>query len=109
MLEWIASTTAEEPENGLSGSLPVKIEHFSFGHICIDGKDYDHDVVIDHGKVSRRKKKPSKAFREEYGHTPLSGRRRHSLGLPSSRDRDRRLWIASRHGRRGAGSSEAGC
>jgi hypothetical protein len=52
----------------------VKIEHFSFGQICIDGKDYDHDVVIDHGKVSRRKKKPSKAFAEEYGHTPLSVR-----------------------------------
>jgi hypothetical protein len=28
--------------------------------------------VIDGGKVRKRKKGPSKHFREEYGHTPLS-------------------------------------
>ena len=52
----------------------MKVERFSFGRICIDGKEYDHDVVIDRGKIGLRKKKPSKAFREEYGHTPLSAR-----------------------------------
>jgi hypothetical protein len=30
---------------------------------------YDHDVVIDRGAVSRRKKKPSKPFRDAFGHT----------------------------------------
>ena len=30
------------------------------------------DVVIDQGKISKRSKKPSKKFREEFGHTPLS-------------------------------------
>jgi hypothetical protein len=28
--------------------------------------------VIDRGKVRKRKKKPSKKFREAFGHTPLS-------------------------------------
>lgn len=50
----------------------VQIEDFSFGRIIIDGVAYEHDVVIDHGKVRKRKKKPSKKFRDAYGHTPLS-------------------------------------
>jgi hypothetical protein len=29
-------------------------------------------VVIDRGEIRKRKKKPSKRFREEFGHTPLS-------------------------------------
>jgi hypothetical protein len=33
---------------------------------------YDHDVVIDQGKVRKRKKRPSRKFRDEFGHTPLS-------------------------------------
>ena len=44
----------------------------SFGQIDIDGQRYDHDVVVDAGRVRRRKKGPSKAYRAEYGHTPLS-------------------------------------
>jgi hypothetical protein len=52
----------------------MKIENFSFGTIDIDGTTYDHDVVIDRGKVTKRKKKPSKALRGEYGHTPLTVR-----------------------------------
>lgn len=50
----------------------MKIEKFRFGAIRIDGKDYEHDVIIDRGKVSKRKKKASKEFREQFGHTPLS-------------------------------------
>lgn len=37
-----------------------------------DGVIYEHDVVIDRGEVSKRKKKPSKKFRDHFGHTPLS-------------------------------------
>ena len=44
----------------------------AFGEIEIDGERYDHDVVIEAGKVSKRAKKASKSFRSEYGHTPLS-------------------------------------
>jgi hypothetical protein len=51
---------------------PMKFKDYSFGSIRIDGTTYDYDVVIDRGEVSRRKKKRSKPFREEFGHTPLS-------------------------------------
>ena len=50
----------------------MKFEGFSFGSIRIDGVTYEHDVVIDRGEIRKRKKKPSKRFREEFGHTPLS-------------------------------------
>ena len=50
----------------------MRFEHFGFGSIRIDGTTYEHDVVIDRGQVRRRKKKPSRQFRAEFGHTPLS-------------------------------------
>ena len=50
----------------------MKFEGFSFGSVRIDGITYEHDVVIDHGEVRKRLKKPSKKFREQFGHTPLS-------------------------------------
>ena len=37
---------------------------FHFGTIKIDGVTYEYDVVIDRGKVRKRKKKPSKQFHE---------------------------------------------
>ncbi len=43
-----------------------------FGEIEIDGQRYDHDVIVERGKVSKRHKGPSKALRGAYGHTPLS-------------------------------------
>ena len=50
----------------------MRFEKFSFGSIRIDGTTYNHDVVIDRGQVRQRKKKPSKEFRDAFGHTPLS-------------------------------------
>ena len=50
----------------------MRFEKFSFGSIRIDGTTYNHEVVIDRGEVRRRKKKPSKEFRDAFGHTPLS-------------------------------------
>jgi hypothetical protein len=52
----------------------VKFDSYSFGAITIDGVTYDHDVVIDHGEVSKRSKKPSKKYRDDFGHTPLSAK-----------------------------------
>jgi len=43
-----------------------------FGAVDVGGQTYDHDVVIDGGLVRKRKKKPSRPHRDEYGHTPLS-------------------------------------
>lgn len=45
---------------------------FAFGSIEIDGHCYEHDVVIDRGKIRKRNKKPSRKLREQFGHTPLS-------------------------------------
>ena len=50
----------------------MRITKFSFGAMRIDGVTYEHDVVVDRGKVGKRKKKPSKQFRDAFGHTPLS-------------------------------------
>jgi hypothetical protein len=43
-----------------------------FGIVEIDGVRYEHDVVVDEGRVTKRKKGPSKPLRERYGHTPLT-------------------------------------
>jgi hypothetical protein len=50
----------------------MRFQKFSFGAIRIDGVTYEHDVVIDRGDVRKRRKKPSKKFRDEFGHTPVS-------------------------------------
>jgi len=43
-----------------------------FGEIKLEGRRYRDDLVIDGGKISKRKKKASKAYCDENGHTPLS-------------------------------------
>jgi len=56
----------------LGEGINMQFENFSFGSLRIDGSTYEHDVIIDRGEVRKRKKKPSKRFREDFGHTPLS-------------------------------------
>jgi hypothetical protein len=46
--------------------------YIAFGLIEIGGQRYDRDVVVEAGKVRRRKKGPSKPRKAEYGHTPLT-------------------------------------
>jgi len=43
-----------------------------FGLIELDGERYDRDVVIERGRVGKRRKKASQPLRDGYGHTPLS-------------------------------------
>jgi hypothetical protein len=50
----------------------MKAQVLGFGEIEIEGKRYEADVVIERGQVRRRHKKPSKPFRDRFGHTPLS-------------------------------------
>ena len=50
----------------------MRFDKFSFASIQIDGSTYEHDVMVDRGKIRQRKKKPSKQLREQYGHTPWS-------------------------------------
>lgn len=71
----------------------MRVEAFEFGSITIDGRRYDHDIVIEEGSVRRRKKGPSKSRKNEFGHTPLTAEE----ALPLS---GRRLWIGTgAHGR----------
>jgi hypothetical protein len=50
----------------------VDVEYPGFGAIVINGQRFDHDMVVEHGTLRPRKKGPSKAWRGEYGHTPLT-------------------------------------
>ena len=50
----------------------MRFDKFSFGSIRIDGVTFERDVVIDRGKIHKRKKEPSRKFRDAFGHTPLS-------------------------------------
>ena len=50
----------------------MRFDTFSFGSLRIDDSTYEHDVVIDRGEIRNRRKKPSKKFRDDFGHTPLS-------------------------------------
>lgn len=50
----------------------MQFKNFSFGSVQIDESTYEHDIVLDRGEVRKRIKKPSKRFRDEFGHTPLS-------------------------------------
>jgi hypothetical protein len=43
-----------------------------FGSVKVDGEKYSKDIVLDRGELRRRKKKPSREFREQFGHTPVS-------------------------------------
>jgi hypothetical protein len=50
----------------------VRFSGYSFGSVQVDGVSYDHDLIIDRGKIRKRKKAASRQFRGAYGHTPLS-------------------------------------
>jgi hypothetical protein len=53
-------------------STGVRFAGYSFGSVRVDGVTYEHDLVIDRGKLRKRKKAASRKFRDSYGHTPLS-------------------------------------
>jgi hypothetical protein len=42
------------------------------GSLKIDGEKYSKDIILDRGSLRRRRKKESRAFREQFGHTPVS-------------------------------------
>jgi len=53
-------------------SLGVRFSGYSFGSVRVDGVTYHYDLIIDRGKIRKRKKGASRKFRGAYGHTPLS-------------------------------------
>ena len=50
----------------------MKWGKYRFGSIKINGKAYEKDVVLDQGRLRTRKKKPSREYRDQFGHTPVS-------------------------------------
>ncbi len=50
----------------------MKAKLVAFGEVQIEGERYAHDVIIEGGRIRRRRKGPSRALRAEFGHTPLS-------------------------------------
>ncbi len=78
----------------------MRFEKYSIGSIRIDGVTYEHDVVIDRGKVHKRKKKPSRKFqvpRLLWTQAPVH-RGGNTLELPAARDRHGNRRLAG-HGR----------
>ena len=49
----------------------MQFTSYSFGSVRVDGVTYDHDLIIDHRTIRKRKKAASRKFRSAYGHTPL--------------------------------------
>jgi hypothetical protein len=66
----------------------MHVDSYEFGRITIDGEPYDHDLVIEHGVVRKRRKGPSKKRKPEFGHTPLTAAEEIPWGA-------RRLWIGT--------------
>lgn len=62
------------PEGSGAPSKPklVKVRLLENGKLELYGKRYATDVVVEAGKVRRRRKKPSRELRERCGHTPLT-------------------------------------
>ena len=52
----------------------MRARWIGFGEIEVEGERFVDDVVIDEGRVTKRVKKPSKRYRDRYGHTPLSAK-----------------------------------
>jgi hypothetical protein len=50
----------------------MKVKFIKFGEIEIDGTRYTQDVVITNGQITPRDKAPSRKYKHDYGHTPLS-------------------------------------
>jgi len=67
----VAGTDYRDPAAGKS--ISMRFTDYSFGSVRVDGVAYDHDLIIDCGKIRKRKKAASRRYRDEYGHTPLSG------------------------------------
>ncbi|HXO54541.1 MAG TPA: MTH938/NDUFAF3 family protein [Mycobacterium sp.] len=58
--------------NNRRGRDVMDVRLLGFGSIQVEGRAYEHDIVIDRGAVRKRSKKPSRPYRDKFGHTPLS-------------------------------------
>ncbi len=61
----------------------MDIDYPGFGRVVVDGRTYDHDIIIENEEVRPRDKAPSRSLKSRYGHTPLTG----NEAIPWSGDR----------------------
>jgi len=88
----------------LKGEVSMRFERVSFGSIRIDETTYEHDVVIDRGRVRRRKKKTIQTIsRRIRAHAALY-RREDTLEVPSAGGGDRHRGLAGHGGSEARGS-----
>jgi hypothetical protein len=84
--------------------VEMKFGHFSFGSLQIGDTTYESDVIIDRGEILKRKKKPSKRFRDDFGYTAIC-RRGHTVEVQTSDYWDRSLWQTASNGGSKTGST----
>ena len=60
----------------------MEISYPGFGTIVVEGTGYDHDIIVEWGVVRRRRKGPSRRYRDRFGHTPLSADEEVPWSLP---------------------------
>ena len=84
----------------------MDVRLLGFGSIEVDGRTYEHDIVIDRGAVRKRSKKPSKPYRDKFGHTPLSADEELPWGPVDHRHRGPRLVADHARGGGGGGVSK---
>ncbi len=85
----------------------MRFGSFKFGSIQIDGKSYEHDVVIEGGAIRKRKKKPSKSLPQLLRTHAAFQRGGHSLGVPAAGGRHWSKWRRAGDGRRQARGPDA--
>jgi hypothetical protein len=59
-------------ERGAKEKMAMKWGKCKPGSVKIDNEKHRKDIILDRGELHRRKKKPSREFREKFGHTPVS-------------------------------------
>ena len=62
-----------DPGAGRSNSM--RFTGYSFGSVRVDGVTYDHDLIIDRGKIRKRKKPLPEVPRRVRAHPALCRRR----------------------------------
>jgi hypothetical protein len=85
--------------------VSMRFTDYSFGSIRVDGVTYDHDLVIDRGKIRKRKKAASRRFRARTGtlrSRPRRTSRGDAAGWLSAPAPTARCRCCSRSGRRSA-------
>src|SRR4030095_13488102 len=85
----------------------MKARLVRFGEIEVEGRRYTYDVVIDGGKVRKRKKGAFQAIPRKVRPYAAFGRGRNSLGRQAAHCRDWCPWRASGNGRSPSGGETA--